>query len=300
MSSKTPKTFIRNSSLVAGLAGSFIFLWASGFVAAKFGLPYAEPFTLMASRFVVGSIILVPACFLLRAEWPKNWTLVLHILVAGFGIQTLYLIGVYYGIWLGISTGLAALVVGLQPLLTGVLAGVVLGENVTRKNWIGLLLGFFGLVLVVWDRITSPVDTLWGLGILLFGLLGITAGTLYQKRYCGQFDVRTGVALQNVMSCIVMLMLAYTFETMTIIWTNEFIFAVLWSAIGLSVFGICFYYWLVQRGAAARVTSLIYLSPPTTAIMGWAMFGEILSWLAISGLMISMAGVALAVRKYEA
>ena len=97
-----------------------------------------------------------------------------------------------------------------------------------------------------------------------------------------------------------MLMLAYTFETMTIIWTNEFIFAVLWSAIGLSVFGICFYYWLVQRGAAARVTSLIYLSPPTTAIMGWAMFGEILSWLAISGLMISMAGVALAVRKYEA
>jgi drug/metabolite transporter (DMT)-like permease len=286
-----------NRPLFATFAVLFILLWASGFIAAKYGLPYAEPFTLMLCRFVLGSAILVPACFVLRASWPKSLGTAAHILVAGFGVQTLYLIGVYYGIWFGVSTGVTALVVGLQPLLTGVLAGLVLQERITGRNWIGLMLGFAGLALVVWDRVASPSDTLWGLGFLVLGLAGITLGTLYQKRFCGPFDVRTGVAIQNVLSCLVMLVLAATFETMHIDWTAEFIGAVLWSAIGLSVFAICLYYWLVQRGAAARITSLIYLSPPTTAVMGWAMFGEVMSWLAIGGMMLAMAGVALAVRQ---
>lgn len=296
MNPKLSSSTSLNPVLFAPIAALFIFLWASGFVAAKYGLPYAEPFTLMAIRFMVGATILVPACFFLRASWPKNLRSVFHILVAGFGVQTLYLIGVYYSIWMGISTGVAALILGLQPLLTGVLAGLFLRETVTRQNWVGLILGFLGLALVVWDRVVSPAETLWGLAILLLGLLGITAGTLYQKKYCGQFDVRCGVALQNIMSCFVMLALAFTFETMQIRWTTEFVFAVLWTAVGLSVFAICLYYWIVQSGAAARVTSLIYLSPPTTALMGWAMFGEILSWRAIVGLIIAMTGVALAVR----
>ena len=285
-----------NPLVFSSVATLFIFLWASGFVAAKYGLPYAEPFTLMATRFAVGAAILVPACFVLKASWPKTLRETTHILVAGFGVQTVYLIGVYYGIWLGISTGVTALVVGLQPLLTGVLAGFVLRETVTPRNWGGLALGFIGLGLVVWDRVTSPTDAIWGLVMLMLGLAGITLGTLYQKKYCGPFDVRSGVALQNVMSCIVMLVLAMTFESMIIDWTREFIFAVLWSAVGLSVFAICLYYWLVQRGAATRITSLIYLSPPTTAVMGWGIFGEILSWQAIVGMVVAMAGVAMAMR----
>lgn len=281
---------------VAAVAAVFIFLWASGFVAVKYGLPYAEPFTLMACRFAVGTAIFIPACFVLRAEWPRAPWAAVHVLVTGFGCQTVYLIGVYCGISLGVSTGLAALVVGLQPLLTGVLAGGVLGEKVTRRNWLGLALGFAGLVLVVRDKTASPPEELWGLAMLVLGLVGITAGTLYQKRFCGEFDVRTGVALQNVMSLAVTLALAAGLETMRIDWTGEFVFAVLWSAVALSVFGIALYYWLVHRGAAARVTSLIYLSPPTTALMGWAMFGEILSWEALAGMALAMAGVALAVR----
>ncbi|MEE2997659.1 MAG: DMT family transporter [Pseudomonadota bacterium] len=273
-----------------------MFLWASGFIAAKYGLPYAEPFTLMAARFVVGAMILVPACFVLKASWPKTLRETAHILVAGFGVQTVYLIGVYYGIWLGISTGVTALVVGLQPLLTGVLAGFVLRETVTPRNWGGLALGFMGLGLVVWDRVAAPTDAIWGLMMLMLGLAGITLGTLYQKKYCGPFDVRSGVALQNVLSCIVMIVLAVTFESMVIEWTSEFVFAVVWSAVGLSVFAICLYYWLVQRGAAARITSLIYLSPPTTAVMGWGIFGETLSWQGILGMVVVMAGVAMAVR----
>lgn len=282
--------------MFAAIGSLFIFFWASGFVAAKYGLPYAEPFTLMAARFVVASAIMVPACFLLKAAWPRSISAALHILVAGFGIQIIYLSGVYYGISLGVSTGVTALVVGLQPLLTGVLAGYVLSERISARNWIGLVLGFAGLALIVWDRVSSPTDTLWGLGALVLALIGITAGTLYQKRFCGPFDIRTGVALQTVMSCIVILLLAMSFETMHIDWTAEFVLAVLWSAIGLSVIASCLYYWLIQRGAAARVTSLIYLSPPTTAVMGWAMFGEVLSWIAIGGMAIAMLGVAMAVR----
>lgn len=296
MNAASPSPSALNPMTFASIAALFIFFWASGFVAAKYGLPYAEPFTLMAARFVVGAAILVPACFVLKATWPKTLRDTTHILIAGFGVQTVYLIGVYYGIWFGISTGVTALVVGLQPLLTGVLAGFVLQEKVTPRNWVGLVLGFIGLGLVVWDRVLAPTDALWGLAMLLMGLAGITLGTLYQKKYCGPFDVRAGVALQNVMSCIVMLVLAVIFESMIIDWTGEFVFAVLWSAIGLSVFAICLYYWLVQRGAAARITSLIYLSPPTTAVMGWAMFGEILSWQAIAGMAVAMTGVALAVR----
>jgi len=296
MNAASPSPSALNPMTFASIAALFIFFWASGFVAAKYGLPYAEPFTLMAARFVVGAAILVPACFVLKATWPKTLRDTTHILIAGFGVQTVYLIGVYYGIWFGISTGVIALVVGLQPLLTGVLAGFVLKEKVTPRNWVGLVLGFIGLGLVVWDRVLAPTDALWGLAMLIMGLAGITLGTLYQKKYCGPFDVRAGVALQNVMSCIVMLVLAVIFESMIIDWTGEFVFAVLWSAIGLSVFAICLYYWLVQRGAAARITSLIYLSPPTTAVMGWAMFGEILSWQAIAGMAVAMTGVALAVR----
>ncbi len=283
-----------SNRMFAAIGALFIFFWASGFVAAKYGLPYAEPFTLMAARYIVASAIMVPACFLLKARWPRSTTEAIHILIAGFGIQAVYLSGVYYGLSLGVSTGVTALVVGLQPLLTGVLAGFVLSEKISRENWIGLILGFIGLGLIVWDRVASPTDTLWGLGALILGLLGITLGTLYQKKFCGSFDIR--VALQTVSSCVVMITMAMGFETMQIDWTADFVFAVLWSAIGLSVIASCLYYWLIQRGAAARVTSLIYLSPPTTAIMGWAMFGEIMSWVAIGGMAVAMAGVAMAVR----
>ena len=198
---------------------------------------------------------------------------------------------------MGISTGVTALIVGLQPLLTGIMAGIFLKETVTRGNWFGLYLGFAGLVLIVWDRILSPNDNFYGVALLLLGLLGITAGTLYQKKYCKEFDVRSAVAMQNVMSFIVMFILALLFEERTVLWSGEFIFAVLWSAIGLSVIAICLYYWLVQRGAATKVTSLIYLSPPTTMLMGWWIFSELVTWKAVIGMFLAMTGVALVVRK---
>ena len=167
--------------MFAVMGALFIFFWASGFVAAKYGLPYAEPFTLMTARFVVASAIMVPACFFLKTAWPWTSTAI-HILIAGFGIQVVYLSGVYYGISFGVSTGVTALVVGLQPLLTGVLAGFVLNETITRRNWVGLVLGFVGLALIVWDRVASTTDRSAAIGALVVGLMGIPGATRGAKK----------------------------------------------------------------------------------------------------------------------
>ena len=279
---------------VAGAAALFIFFWASGFVAAKYGFPHAEPFTFLAIRFVIGSAALLAICVLWKAEWPSTARGFGHVIAAGLMVQTFYLVGVYYGIYLGVSTGIVALVVGLQPLLTGALAGSFLAERVSPRQWLGLALGFSGLGMVVAERVTLAGAPLGGFAIAALGLVSITVGTLYQKKYCAAFDIRTTVAIQNLASCVVMFALAAVFETMVVHWTGEFLFALLWSAFGLSVIAIALYYWLVRRGAAAKVTSLIYLSPPTTALMGWAVFDETLGWIALGGMTVAVAGVALA------
>jgi len=274
----------------------FIFFWASGFVAAKYGFPYAEPFTFLAIRFVIGSAVLVPLCLIWKAAWPRTARDIGHAIAAGTMVQSLYLIGVYYGIYLGLSTGVVALVVGLQPLLTGALAGLVLAERVTARQWLGLVIGFVGLGLVVADKSTTAGASAVAVAITTFGLVSITVGTLYQKRYCAAFDIRSSVAIQNIAGAALMFALAGMFETMAVQWTGEFLFALLWSALGLSVIALTLYYWLVRRGAAAKVTSLIYLSPPVTAVMGWLVFSETLGPGAIAGMAIVATGVALATR----
>lgn len=279
------------------IAGLFLFFWASGFVAAKYGFPYAEPFTFLAIRFAIASASLLAICFAWRAPWPRTPVETLHVVVAGLGVQTLYLIGVYYGIYLGVSTGVIALIVGLQPLLTGALAAPLLGETVGPRQWLGLLLGFLGLALVVWERVSGEGLVL-GVAFGALGLLGITLGTIYQKKYCGGMDLRTSVTIQNIASLVVMIVLALTFETTHVAWSGEFLFALLWSAFGLSVIAITLFYYLVRRGAAARVTSMIYLSPPTTAVMGYAAFGEVLGLATLVGMGIAMTGVWLVNRGF--
>lgn len=281
---------------VAVAAGLFIFFWASGFVAAKFGFPYAEPFTFLAIRFVIGSAVLIPLCLIWKAAWPKTPRDIGHAVAAGTMVQSLYLVGVYYGIYLGISTGIVALIAGMQPLLTGALAGLMLAERVTARQWLGLVIGFAGLGLVVADKTTTAGATAGAFAITTFGLVAITVGTLYQKRFCASFDIRSSVAIQNIAGAALMFALAGIFETMAVQWTGEFLFALLWSALGLSVIALTLYYWLVRRGEAAKVTSLIYLSPPVTAIMGWLAFNETLGLSAIAGMAVVAAGVALATR----
>ena len=282
---------------MAAASALFIFFWGSGFIAAKFGLPYAEPFTFLTLRCLVARAILVPLAILWRAHWPSNPGAIGHVIVAGLLVQTTYLIGVYYGVYLGISTGVIALIVGLQPLITGALAAPVLRERVSARQWVGLALGFVGLGLVVAEKVGLASGQAWGAAFGVLALAGITLGTLYQKRFCAEIDIRAAVTIQSGVSCIVIAILAVSVETMAINWTGEFVFALLWSAIVLSVIAISLYYLLVRRGAAARVTSLIYLSPPTTAVMGWLMFDETFAPVAMLGMIIAVVGVALANRR---
>ena len=281
---------------MAAASALFVFFWASGFVAAKFGLPYAEPFTFLTIRFLVALAVLVPLAILWRADWPSSYAVVGHVIVAGLLIQTIYLIGVFYAVYLGISTGVIALIVGLQPLITGALAAPVLGENVTLRQFVGLALGFVGLGLVVAEKIDPASGQAWGAALGAIALAAITLGTLYQKRFCGTVDIRAAVTIQNGVSCVLIAILAVSFESMAINWTGEFVFALLWSGIGLSVVAIGLYFLLVRRGAAAKVTSLMYLSPPTTAVMGWLMFDETFAPMALLGMLIAVTGVALANR----
>jgi drug/metabolite transporter (DMT)-like permease len=280
-------------SMFALFAALFLLFWSTGFVAAKFGLPYAEPLTFLGTRFVIASALMLLLCLVMGASWPRRLRDFGHIITAGLLVQCGYLIGVYYGIYLGVSIGIMALIVGLQPLITSVLVGPFLGESVSPRQRLGLVLGFSGLGLVVAEKVVYGVAVWFGYLLGLVALVAITAGTLYQKKFCAGFDLRSTVAIQNCVSCVLILVLAVLFETMEVSWTGEYLFALIWSSVCLSVIAIMAFYYLVARGAATKVTSLLYLSPPTTAVMGWLFFGETLAAVAITGMVISVVGVAL-------
>ena len=282
--------------LTRAAAALFIFFWASGFISAKFGFPYAEPFTFLALRFGLAILIMTPLCILWNTQWPKTSKEVFHVLIAGWLVQTVYLVGVWYSIWLGVATGVVALIVGLQPLITGVFSASFLGERVSPYQWLGLLFGFLGLLLVVTQNINFAAGQFWSVSLCLFALFGITFGTFYQRRFCAEVDIRTAVIIQNAGSLFLILPLAFIFEKMSVAWTGEFLFALVWSAVGLSVIAIALFYMLVRNGVAAKVTSMIYLSPPTTAFMGWIIFNESLSISVLVGFVFVAIGVALVTR----
>ena len=276
----------------------FVLLWSTGFIGAKYGLPYAEPLTFLVSRYVLVIVLMSVLALAMRAPWPASPREALHIGVTGLLVQALYLGGVFMSIHRGLPAGISALVVGMQPLLTAALAGALLGERVSARQWAGLALGFGGVALVVGSK--ASVDGVDGDALVhmlipaLAALLGITAGTLYQKRFCPRFDLRTGSVMQFLPSLVITLLVASQTETMEIEWTGDFVFALGWLVLVLSIGAISLLNLLIRSGSAVNVASLFYLTPPTTALIAWAMFDETLSALAIVGMTIAVAGVWLA------
>lgn len=276
----------------------FVLLWSTGFIGAKYGLPYAEPLTFLVSRYVLVIVLMSVLALAMRAPWPASPREALHIGVTGLLVQALYLGGVFMSIHRGLPAGISALVVGMQPLLTAALAGALLGERVSARQWAGLALGFSGVALVVGSK--ASVDGVDGDALVhmlipaLAALLGITAGTLYQKRFCPRFDLRTGSVMQFLPSLMVTLLVASQTETMIIEWTGDFVFALGWLVLVLSIGAISLLNLLIRSGSAVNVASLFYLTPPTTALIAWAMFDETLSALAIAGMIIAVSGVWLA------
>jgi drug/metabolite transporter (DMT)-like permease len=278
---------------IAAMPGVFVLLWSTGFIGAKFGLPYAEPMTFLVLRFAIVTVLLCVFAGLTSAPWPKSWREAGHIAMAGLLLQAVYLGGVFASIYHGVPAGISALIVGIQPLLVAAAAGPVLGETVTRRQWLGLVLGLGGVILVVWTKLGIGIGTPWGYALSVIALIGITVGTLYQKRYCPGIDLRSGTAIQFAATTVVLVPFALLFETRQVQWTGEFLFALGWLCIVLSLGAITLLFLLIRRGAASKVSSLFFLVPPCTALVAWPLFGEQLSILALIGMAATMLGVAL-------
>lgn len=280
-------------SRAALMPAVFVFLWSTGFIGAKLGLPWAEPMTFLAIRFALVSVLLLGLVLVMRARWPDSWADIGHISVAGLLLHGVYLGGVFASIDQGVDAGVAALIVSSQPLLTAVLAGPVLGERVTGRQWAGFLLGFCGVTLVVWQKLGQGIGTPLGMGLSVLALIGITAGTLYQKRYCADMPLRSGPVIQFAVSAVAVGALALAFETRQVAWTGEFIFALAWLSIVLSPGAVTLLYILIRRGAATQVASLFYLVPPLTAVLAWLLFDETFGPPALAGMGLVVLGVAL-------
>jgi drug/metabolite transporter (DMT)-like permease len=290
---------IAPASFLSPLPLFFVLLWSSGFIVAKFGLPYAPPLTFLLLRFIGVLLFLVPAVLLLRAPWPHGR--IGRIAFAGVLVQAGYLVGVWCAIKLGLPAGLTALIVGMQPILTA-LAAPLIGERVRPRQWLGLAFGIAGVGLVVAAKIKLAGLSLDSILLCVLALLSITAGTLYQKRYCPHFDLRTGTVIQFTASLLVVLPLAVICEGWTpafaaVQWTPRLVGALLWSVLGLSIGAIFVLFALIRRSDATQVSSLMYLTPPTTALMAWLMFGEAFSMLGVVGMALAVAGVVCVVKQ---
>ncbi|HEX3860802.1 MAG TPA: DMT family transporter [Stellaceae bacterium] len=276
----------------------FVVLWSTGFVGTKYVLRDAEPLTYLTIRMALVVVLMAVIAAIVRPRWPDR-TEIGHSIVAALLVHGFYLGGTAIAIAHSIPAGLSALIPGLQPILTSTLANRFLGERVTPLQWMGLLIGLGGVVLILHGRPMSG-DAGWGWLASGVSLVSITLGTLYQSRYCGRIDWRAGNLVQYITVTIFFGLGAGLFETHGVHWTEEFVLSVLWLAVVLSIGSIGLLYWLIRRSAATSVASLFYLVPATTAIMAYVLFGERLDTLAIAGMVACAAAVFLVNRRARA
>jgi drug/metabolite transporter (DMT)-like permease len=278
------------------LPGLFVVLWSTGFIAAKYGLPYAPPLEFLLVRFALVASLMTLVAFATRATWPRDRRQIAHIAVAAWLVHGVYLGGVFIALAAGMPAGTSAMLVGLQPIVTVLLARAWLGERISRLQWAGLVLGLIGVYFVVRHKIGLGGDAT-ALVAVMAALVGISVGTLYQKKYCAHVDLRSGAVVQFTACALLYAAIVALTGWHPIDWTPQFVFALGWSVIVLSVGAISLLYWLLRHGAAADVARLFYLVPPVTALMAFALFAERLDALALAGMALIAVGVALARRR---
>lgn len=271
----------------------FVVLWSTGFIGARLGLPHSEPLTFLLWRYLAVMVCMLAVALATRAPWPKGARAWFHIGVAGLMIHGVYLGGVFIAISKGLPAGVTSLVVGVQPLLTAVGAGWLLGEIVLKRQWAGLLLGLVGVALVVAGKLGNGfgINALWP---ALAALLGITMGTLYQKKFCPPFDWRTGAIAQFLPTALLTWLVAYYTESFHVDWVGEFAFALGWLVLVLSIGAVSLLNWLIRSSDAVNIASLFYLVPPSTALFAWLLFGDTFSGVALVGMALTVWGVYLA------
>ena len=271
-------------------------LWSTGFISAKYGLPYAPPLKFLLVRFTLVAILMSIVAVVTHAPWPRSRRQIGHVAVAASLVHGVYLGGVFVAIAAGMPAGTSAMLVGLQPILTVFLARGWLGERISALQWSGLVLGLAGVYLVVRHKVALGGDATALVAVFL-ALFGISVGTLYQKKYGAGVDLRAGAVIQFTACVIIYAPVVAWLEPQPIAWTAPFVFALGWSVIVLSVGAISLLYWLLRHGAAADVARLFYLVPPVTALMAFALFGERLDVFAILGMALIAVAVALARRR---
>lgn len=274
----------------------FIVIWSSGYIGGAIGILYAEPFTMTFLRFALAGMIMLAFAIATKTPMPTDLRQLGHMAVVGFFMQALQFGGLYAGMKHGVPAGQSALIVGLMPVAVGLLAGPVLGETVTWRQWIGLVLGVGGVVFVLAERMGDGFAAMTGYAFTATALFGITAGTLYQKRFCGGLDLRTTGCVQMLVGAMVMFAAAYGTETMDIDWTAAFVGSVVWLAVMNSIGALMLLLLMIRRGEATKVASLFFLIPPVTQVMASATLGEIPTALAIAGFALAATGVYLSNR----
>lgn len=283
------------SRLLPFFPALFVLLWSTGFIGARYAMPHAEPFTFLSLRYALALAILLPVALFAARTHRTTLPALAHAAFAGSLIHGAYLGGVFFAVRHGLPAGIAALVAGLQPLLTALIAHGLLGERLQRRHWIGLGIGLCGVALVVAPKLGTGAA--FGPATLIpavFAVMAISLGTVWQKRFVGVVDLRIGTAAQYAGALLPTLMAAVFFETGHVEWTGEFVFALLWLTLALSIGAVFLLLVLIRRGAVSRVASLMYLVPAVTALMGFALFGETLAPVQLLGMALAAGGVAAA------
>lgn len=291
------------SLMLRTLPALFVLLWATGFVGAIWGLPYAEPWTLLALRFGFVLAIALPLAPLLRFDWPQSWSQVGHIAVVGVLMHAVYLGGAYLAMARGLPAGLTALIVCLQPLCTSAIVGPFLGERVSPRQIFGLVLGLGGVLLVLSEKLSATAEGGFfegfeasAVAFAVMALAAMTLGIVYQKKFCTTVDIRSGTVIQYAAAGAAVGLMALLTERMEVTWTWDFVFALGWLVVGLSFGAVSLLMLMIRMGEASRIASFFYLVPPVTALLGYLFFGEVLGPVALLGMALSVIGVAIVVR----
>ncbi len=277
------------------IPAAFVLLWATGFIGARYAMPWAEPFSFLAARFLIAFALLGCLALAVGSHWT-GWRNALHSAVAGSLMHGLYLGGVFWAIRHGMPAGLSALIVGLQPLITALLAGTFLGEKILRRHWIGLAAGFAGVVIVLAPKIGDLGGGVNGatLTACLIAVFSMSAGTIWQKRFATGGNLIAGTCWQYAGAALVMLVASLAFETQQFELTADLVFAMAWLVLVLSIGAIFLLMIMIRDGEVSKVASLFYLVPATTAVIAWVLFGEDLSIVQIAGMALATFGVGLA------
>lgn len=276
------------------LAWYFVSVWGSGFIATKIGLQHAAPFTFLTLRFAFGLICLIPIVLIMRPRLPATRQELGHVLAAGLLMHAVHLGGSHYTQYLGMSAGITALLLSAQPLLTALIAERWMGERLVPRQWAGIFVGLAGVALVVWHKVDIREATAGSLIAVTVSLAAVTAGTLYQRVFCPRVDLRSASLLQFAVTLAVLAPLAYAVEGMVVRWSWPLAGSIAFLVIGASILAVNALHTLMRRGQAARVTSMIYLTPIFAVVLELAMFGVVPTALALFGIVTTCVGVGLA------